>query len=163
MAPVESFPPHSKPLDWPGWSEHTFALEMQEPWADALMSGKKTIETRTYNLPPSLIGRKICILQTPSGTAQVSSLDNEILLNSSSVRLLGWCIFGRVKQYTSKEDFEDDEPAHLVKRSSWYGWKEGATKAIYGWVVESCDRSIQATYPKASRRMRSLFQLVDEQ
>jgi hypothetical protein len=162
--------PHSlskMPLKWPGWVEQqAFALEIQSPWAEALMNGTKTIETRAYDLPPALLGQKIWILQSPVGTDQVSSLSNDIRLDSSHAKMIGWCIFDQVKHYTTKERFESDASAHLVPPNSGYAWNEDTTKVIYGWIVTSfgqSDETEQRRYVRASRRLRSLFQLFTEE
>eukprot|EP00957_Ditylum_brightwellii_P050269 3812301-Ditylum_brightwellii.AAC.1 len=60
---------HTKDLDWKGWNNQKFGLEMQHPWAGHLLDGRKTIETRAYDLPPSLLGKRIEILETRKGKA----------------------------------------------------------------------------------------------
>ena len=50
---------------------------------------------------------------------------------------IGWIVFGEVKRYENKKDFEDDEREHLVKGGSNYGWRG---KTIYGWVVKESGR-----------------------
>jgi len=137
--------------DWNGLknlhSRQRFALEMQEPWANYLLTRRKTIETRAYNLPLVLLGRSIDVLQTPQGAAKVSSLGNEIeVLSSRSSTwskeipsLIGWCRFISVKEYRTREDFIADEQYHLVSSDNPYGWKKGTKdQVIYGWVVGEC-------------------------
>ena len=81
-------------VDRAEWStDDAFALEMQSPWAEALLSGSKTVETRAYDLPPALLRRKIHILQSPHGTDGVSSLDDEFRIDSSVAQVTGWCVF----------------------------------------------------------------------
>lgn len=156
---------HSKGLDWDGWTKSTFCLELQEPWAGAVVEGKKPIETRAYTLPQSLIGKRIMILQSPAGEAGVSSMGNVIDLSGSSstgAKVIGWCEFGSVKEYSSKADFEADEKLHLVNPDSGYGWKKGKTKVVYGWVVSkygTIKDGDASKYISATRRMRSLFEL----
>lgn len=89
-------------------------------------------------MPPALVGRKIWIIQSPSGKAGVSSLGNEIDFSRSETTVIGWCTFSSVKKYTTKATFDADFGRHLVAPDSGYGWKEGKTKVIYGWVVEDC-------------------------
>mmetsp|Transcript_3961 Transcript_3961/g.5401 ORF Transcript_3961/g.5401 Transcript_3961/m.5401 type:complete len:309 (+) Transcript_3961:423-1349(+) len=195
---------HAKDGNWSGWKECTskgyrIGLEMQSPWAKLLLEGRKTIETRAYNLPKDLIGQKIQILQSRKGHEGVSSLPNilfdtgndggNILLKdagkgfkehchhdiSSFVECIGWCIFDRVIIYKYLSKFEADEASHLVKRDSAYGWKDGETKVIYGWVVGSCYiykknnktgklsnqklPNTSMTFSAIVRRMRSLYSL----
>lgn len=121
-------------------------------------------------MPPALIGKRIMILESPSGKAGVSSMGNVVDLSGSTTgaRVIGWCEVGSVKEYTNQSDFEADEKLHLVTPDSGYGWKKDKTKVVYGWVVSDCGR-IQdgedaGMYISATRRMRSLFQLrVKEQ
>lgn len=126
------------PFTWEGWGKCDFGLEMQSPWAGLLLEGKKTIETRAYDLPPALLGRRIDILQSKTGST-VSSLGNVVAVGAvedeATVRRVGWCTFTRVIRYQDRESFEADEAAHLVKKDSAFGWKEGITKVVYGWVV----------------------------
>ncbi|GKY95507.1 hypothetical protein MPSEU_000512400 [Mayamaea pseudoterrestris] len=154
------------PIDWQGWNcdGHTFALEMQAPWAEALTSGQKTIETRTYELPPALIGRKILILQSPPGIDRTSSLGDTIFYNATPhVRITGWCIFNNVKRYKTQTEFEGDQSSHLVAPTSGFAWKDGPTELMYGWVVAEVgmkDGAPERPYTIAIRRLRSLFQLL---
>jgi hypothetical protein len=155
---------HCVSLSWKGWGDRDFGLEMQSPWAGLLLEGKKTIETRAYDLPPALLGRRIKILQSkPGGTA--SSLGNTVSISAveSNVTRVGWCTFTKVIRYQNKQTFEADEAAHMVTRDSGFGWKEGMTKTIYGWVVGNV--SIDANGCSSGRlhtivrRHRSLFEL----
>ncbi len=126
-----------------------------------LRDGQKIIETRSYDLPPALIGKRIMIIQSPSGTAGVTAMGNLVDFSSSKATVIGWCTFASVNKYTTKEAFEADESGHLVSPDSGYAWQDGKTKMIYGWVVGECGRldSKSPDFHSAVRRMRSLFQL----
>ena len=160
---------HAKSLTWEGWGllDKKFGLEMQDPWAVALLSGEKKIETRTYDLPPALIGKQILILESKPGTAGVSSLGNVISAEDGIekyVRVMGYAIFDRVVEYKDRNSFEKDEKLHLVTRDSGYGWKDGKKNVIYGWVCSSV-KLYSAPEDEAAkvgalvRRMRSLYQI----
>lgn len=154
---------HSKPLDWKGWKQEdcSFGLELQDPWAAAVINGRKQIETRAYDLPPALIGKRIWILESPSGTAGVSAMGDTInLADSGTCKVIGWCRFTSVIEYKSAASFQADESRHLVSANSGYAWKEGKTKVIYGWVVGECGHVTKGiSFSSATRRMRSLFEL----
>lgn len=155
----------SKAVDWIGWTEYDFGLEMQCPWARSLLDGHKTIETRAYNLPPALLGKKIAILETPQGQAGVSDMGDSINFDTGESKIIGWCRFSGVRLYSNSQAFARDEKAHLVQPSSGFGWKEGATKLIYGWVVSErggVDDGDALRYKSATRRLRSLYQLTRE-
>jgi hypothetical protein len=94
----------------------------------------------------------------------VSSLPNVIAKDDiiGTVERIGWCIFDRVIIYRYKSKFEADEPKHLVKSDSVYGWKDD-TKIIYGWVVAKygkfkTDKDDDETMLLV-RRKRSLFEI----
>ena len=158
---------HKKDFHWSGWRNQIFGLEMQHPWSRLLLNGTKTIETRLYDLPKDLIGRKIFILESQPGKDGVSSIGNVLDSNDieRNIKTVGWVKFDRVSMYRYRAKFEADEKKHLVKRDSGYGWKED-TKLIYGWVVASkgkykdnCGKK-QSKKPQIKsmiRRMRSLF------
>ena len=168
---------HANDSCWIGWGikENRFGLEMQSPWAGLLLSGAKKIETRAYNLPKELLGKKLEILESSSGETGVSTLGDVVILsdeqehnreNDNTVKLVGWVTFKRVIQYQKKTAFDADEEEHLVERKSGYGWKEGKTKVLYGWVVGdkgTYDISSPVNPPPPldliSRRMRSLYEL----
>ena len=168
------------PLDWDGWKTYDFGLEMQYPWSRTLLDGRKSIEIRQYNLPSSLVGRKIYIIETPAGKDGVSGIvDNHFQIDASSnechkdkccdgstskrePRILGWSIFSTVKQYKSQQDFCCDEKRHLVSINSKYGWQSGCTSILFGWVVseyELCSHD-ESIFCSGFRRHRSLFQMV---
>ena len=160
---------HAKSLSWEGWglSDKRYGLEMQDPWARALLSGEKKIETRAYDLPPALIGKQILILESKPGKAGVSSLGNVISAEDGIekyVRVIGYAIFDRVAEYKDRDSFEKDEKLHLVTRDSGYGWKDGKTNVIYGWVCSSvtlysAPEEEAAKVGALVRRMRSLYQI----
>ncbi len=159
---------HTKNLEWGGWKKQSFGLEMQQPWAMQLLNGKKTIETRSYDLPKGLVGKRIVILESQPGKDCVSSLGNILGTDEirEKVKIAGWVIFDRVIIYRYRAKFEADEKKHLVQRDSGYGWKED-TKVVYGWVVSKKGK-FNAGAAKAKpphihslvRRMRSLYSIV---
>jgi hypothetical protein len=189
---------------WAGWAEamkttrseectdrhglRRFGLEMQCPYAEHLLSGRKSIETRGYDLPTPLltkVGRdsdgyaeevRIDILESKSGQDGVSSIpdrvslltikdchDDGLKLEASSTPFLvlkGWCTFSYSFRYTTREQFEADERKHLVTSNSGYGWND--ERPIYGWVVGTS--GVYNSDDKdckyiAERRMRSLFEI----
>lgn len=155
---------HKKDLNWKGWQSKRIGLEMQEPWAGLLLDGKKIIETRAYNLPKGLIGKKVDILQSKRGKDGFSTLPDVMIgaKMTESVERVGWCIFDKVIVYRYKAKFEADEKKHLVKRDSGYGWKDD-TNVVYGWVVGKYGtfkrgKNKQTEDTCLIRRMRSLFE-----
>jgi len=154
---------HTKALDWEGWKSTKIGLEMQQPYAGLLLDGSKTIETRAYDLPRALIGKKIFILQSKKGSDGVSSIGNIMTkddMESIGLSIVGWCIFDKVVVYRYRSKFEKDQMKHLVPCDSSYGWKED-TKCIYGWVVKKKGyfKKKDVNVKTLIRRMRSLFEI----
>lgn len=168
---------------WPGWASLKFGLEMQRPYAEYLLAGRKTIETRSYALPQPLVTKNdgssaeihIDILESESGKDGVSSIPDQVKVlkrqqlqdedqpSGPFVVRKGWCTFVESYRYTSREQFEADEHKHLVPSSSGYAWDDN--RPLYGWVVGTCgyfdDDDCNGTY-SAERRMRSLFEIIQK-
>jgi hypothetical protein len=151
---------------------------MQYPWSSALLDGRKTIETRRYELPQSLLGRKVYIIETPVGKDGESGILGDNFQNCARLndhandtcydewksnkgpRIVGWSIFSGVKQYKSQQDFCRDEKYHLVPYNSTYGWQNDDTDVLYGWVISQHGRDCDLFFTSGVRRYRSLFQLA---
>ena len=112
-----------------------------KPMGCKLLDGTKTMATRAYDLPKSLIEKKIDILHSMGGRDLVSGLSNVMVGEeiTNAVQPIGWAIFDRVEVYRYKGKFIADEKKHCVEQSSNYGWTDD-TKVIYGWVVSKCGR-----------------------
>lgn len=151
----------SEELDWEGWQHGEFALEVQEEWSNLLLSGVKTMEVRQYRLPPSLLGKRVWILESKTGRAGVSSLGNSVKLNEAA-KIIGSVVFDALHEYKNASDFARDEQRHRISSTSSYAWKTGNTELLYGWHVKhaTSNDSKAEIYEKAERRMRSLFQLL---
>src|SRR4029450_4821616 len=48
----------SRPVTLPG-------INIQVPWAEAILSGQKVIETRFYPLPGKWVGQPLAVIETP--------------------------------------------------------------------------------------------------
>jgi len=158
---------HNKSLSWGGWGNiYSVALEIQRPWSDFLLEGSKAIETRNYDLPKALIGKRIQILETKPGEDGVSDLGDYIsgldMEVNESLNIVGWVVFGRVIEYRNGTNFEADEKKHLVTKGSAYGWNL-KKKIIYGWVVSAYEKYGEEMTETGgwsmTRRLRSLYEL----
>lgn len=104
------------------------ALSLKQPWAELIVSGKKTLEIRKWN----------------------TSFRGEFLIhaskvpNSKAMERLGFknlptgCIVGKtrivgVKEYNSLEEFNRDEEKHFAKGYEWKG-------KLYGFIVQNSQR-----------------------
>lgn len=156
-----------KPPSWTGFSDQTktFALEMQQPWATKLLENLKTIETRQYPLPPSLVNVRIKVIASQSNLPGVSVLKGNIFRSSdsnvsSSISVIGWVKFSGSRVYEDKNTFEGDVDKHLVTRESGYGWKED-TEVVHSWVVGECgvyEGEEEKDFVMV-RRLRSIFEI----
>lgn len=145
----------------PAWETGRFALEVQSPWSKRLISGEKTIETRTYPLPAGLLGRPIEVMESQPGSDGVSTLGDQIEAFSMGLSILGRVVFSRSEAYSSREAWEADESRHLVPPSSLgYGWK-GPGSRVYGWTVAEVEAFSKPRAVRPMRRaLRSLFEVV---
>lgn len=142
-------------------SPPSVCLEIQVPWAQLLLSGVKSIETRSYPLPPQLLGVPIGVLESPAGGGLAAHG-----LNAGN--LLGIVVFRECKGYTTREAWAADCGQHCVPVSATpaeHGWVEPvvpgeATK--WGWVVSAAllfDAPQPVSLTEDARVLRSLFRL----
>eukprot|EP01083_Nonionella_stella_P266451 901370_1 len=88
----------------------TIGLEMQQPWAQAVLEGRKSIESIRNEIisfvPSALIHRQIEILESKKGMDGVSALNGE-RFNATDlehkIMRKGWIIIDKVIEYINKE------------------------------------------------------------
>jgi hypothetical protein len=104
------------------------AISIKQPWAELIVSGKKTLEIRTWNT--KFRGEFwIHASKVPNSKAMARFGFEKLALG---------CIVGKakivgVKEYLSSEEFEKDSEKHLAKDLEWKG-------KLYGFVVEDAER-----------------------
>ncbi|OQR95131.1 2OG-Fe(II) oxygenase [Thraustotheca clavata] len=130
-------------------------LEVQAPWSEWLLDGRKSIETRRYEFPQHLLGQRVWILETPQGFTQQSALPNQVSVPSAYGKIVGFVIFDQSKQYTTQQEWKDDEEKHLVKEASGYSWNE--KELFFGWKVKGTQKMNSSPIEKISRIYRSFF------
>lgn len=99
------------------------ALNIQAPWADLIVSGKKTIETRNYRLPEFYVGKPIFILETPGRNRMAKR------------RIVGTVVFSGSFEYKSRRAFYLDYSRHLVDESSPFAWDLDSKRIKWGWTI----------------------------
>lgn len=102
-------------------------LNVQEPWASLLMSGRKTIETRTYACPAGFVGVPVGLVATQRENGEKAAL-------VGVVRIEG------CQRYESVAAFRADEAKHCVGAGSAYDWVDPTTPK-WGWRI-----AVQATF-----------------
>lgn len=105
-----------RPLTLPG-------VNIQAPWAQELISGRKRIETRFYPLPTKWIGQPLAIIETPGKAGRFKR------------RIAGLVIFGQSWCYADRAAFTRDREKHRVKTDDpVFGWRD-ASKPKWAWPV----------------------------
>jgi hypothetical protein len=97
-------------------------INIQFPISNLILSGKKTIETRTYPIPSHYINQEIILVETPGKSGKFKS------------RAIAIIKFGPSFEYKSKKDFYSDTIRHCVTSDSPWAWD--AKKGKWGWPVQ---------------------------
>jgi hypothetical protein len=97
-------------------------INIQWPISDLIISLKKTIETRTYQIPTKLIGKELLLIETPGKTKEFKS------------RIRGIIVFNDCFKYETPEEFYLDSHMHCVLPDSLWAWKDIPK---YGWRISS--------------------------
>ena len=102
-------------------SDETFTgINIQFPISSDILSGKKTIETRTYPIPKAYLGVTMLVVETPGPKGKFKS------------RIVAKIRFSECFLYSSKKHFYGDSKKHLVTPESPWAW---ADKPKWGWVI----------------------------
>jgi hypothetical protein len=95
-------------------------INIQWPISELILSGKKTIETRTYPIPSQYLNQEMLIIETPGKQGKFKA------------RIVAIIKFSKCIQYKSKKEFYKDSNKHFVTPDSAWAWKE---KSKYGWEI----------------------------
>ena len=102
-------------------------INIQWPWSQLLLSGEKTIETRSYPIPDKYIGQDLAVIETPGR-------DGKKKAGITTAQVIGIINFGQSKQYLSKASWLKDASHHCVKPDDpMFAYKEDTLK--FGWPV----------------------------
>ena len=96
-------------------------INIQFPISELILSGLKTVETRTYPIPPWLIGHEIIMIETPGKSGDFKQ------------RMVAKIIFGEGFRYPNRKSFYADFERHQVSPESPWAWKSGIGK--WGWPI----------------------------
>lgn len=118
-------------------------LEVSFPWAQRLLDGDKTIETREYALPAHWEHKPMALIEsnTPASVGEggfegagAGSTDAGAEFGVVRGRIVGTATFGRSVLYTSKAQWAADVDQHCVEATDpRFGWRDGVPK--YAWPV----------------------------
>lgn len=88
-------------------------INIQYPISELILSGKKTIETRTYQIPEKYLNKEMILIETPGKEGNFKS------------RITAIIKFTECFQYQNKKDFYSDTSSHCVTPDSKWAWKDG--------------------------------------
>lgn len=99
-------------------------INIQFPISQLILSGDKTVETRTYPLPANYVNQPLYLVETPGKEGKFAS------------RVVAIVRFGEPFLYKNEEEFYADHKRHKVDPKSPWRWNE---KAKWGWpILEVC-------------------------
>ena len=97
-------------------------LNIQSPWSQLIIEGRKSIETRTYPIPKKYIDNPMWLIETPGK------------LGKFKARVIGIVTFSGSKEYLTAFDFYSDSEKHLIyPDNETYAFNEKKKK--FGWIV----------------------------
>ena len=133
----------------PAWEAVRHCLDVQAPWSRRLLDGTKTVETRSYPLPPQHEGRALGLLETPAGGGE-----------PQAGLLVGTLRFGPSFRYPSEEAWAADADRHGVCPADPGAFGFSATEEKWGWPVLSAQPARYHVAPPPLRQeLRSIFAL----
>ena len=106
-------------------------INIQWPYSEMILSGKKTIETRTYPIPRKYLGEEMVLIETPGKQGKFKA------------QMKGVIVFKECFEYLSEDEFYADSGKHYVTPESDWAWT--STKTKWGWTVK-----VLRIFPKAT-------------
>lgn len=104
-------------------------INIQWPWSRLLLSGEKTIETRSYRLPAHYQNAPLALIETPGPLGKKSA-------DITSARIVGLICFSDSFRYSSKSSWTADFVRHRVPANDpTFSFSNGHEK--WGWEVVS--------------------------
>jgi hypothetical protein len=97
-------------------------INIQFPISQLILSGEKSIETRTYPLPKTYTGKPMLLIETPGPSGNFKA------------RIVALIQFEASFQYANAVEFYKDIARHHVSRRSPWAWQ--ASKPKWGWPVK---------------------------
>ena len=98
-------------------------INIQAPWAQAIISGHKVIETRFYPMPSKWVSQPLAIIETPGKAGHFQR------------RIAGLVLFAPSWRYADKAAFAHDRARHLVEPDDLhFGWRQD-DKPKWAWPI----------------------------
>ena len=105
-------------------------VHIQWPWSQLILSGKKTVETRSYPLPKKYLGKALAVIETPGPRGAKAGVEKS--------RIIGIVCFSESFQYRTKEEWVRDRKRHLVEQNDPQ-FAFSHIKQKWGWVVSKVE------------------------
>jgi hypothetical protein len=122
-------------------------MNIQAPWAEAIVSGRKVIETRVYPMPRRWIGQSLAIIETPGKARHFKRRIAGVVIFEPS-----WC-------YPDQAAFARDRAKHLVDpHDQRFGWR-GDDRPKWAWAVrwvEAYQQPLPASFRAGIRYARAV-------
>ena len=99
-------------------------INIQYPISSLILSGEKSIETRTYPIPEKFINKEMAFIETPGPKGKFKA------------RIVAIITFSKCHKYSNKKEFYADEKKHLVSKDSTWAWKD---KNKWGWHISKLE------------------------
>ncbi len=96
-------------------------VNIQWPISELIVSGEKTVETRTYALPEKHLNQAMVLIETPGKQGKFKA------------RMVAVIKFTDSFKYKSKTAFYKDIDRHKVTKDSLWAWSDEKPK--WGWEV----------------------------
>lgn len=96
-------------------------INIQFPISQLILSGNKTVETRTYPIPSKYLNEHLLMIETPGKTGNFKA------------RIVAIIKFTSCFKYKNEKEFYSDTSKHRVDKNSPWAWNE---KSKFGWDVE---------------------------
>jgi len=118
-------------------------INIQWPWSDLLLSGQKSVETRSYRLPKRLEGVELAVIETPGKRGRKDA-------GVEKARIIGTIIFETSYRYKNERHWKGEIDKHLVESSDPL-FKFKKDKEKWAWVVKRIARLDKPVPPPIKR------------
>lgn len=98
-------------------------LNIQDPWSEMILSGSKTIETRSYPIPKHFLNTQIAVIETHKD-------------NSKKATIKGVVIFSNCYKYNNFDHWLQESHLHKVSVND-PNYKYNENKAKWAWVISN--------------------------
>jgi hypothetical protein len=118
-------------------------VNIQWPWSALLLSGEKTIETRSYAIPDKYIGKELAIIETPGRKGKKEA-------GIDKARIIGTIVFGPSYKYETMRQWQLESAKHRVTAAD-RDFSFNPKKPKWAWPVLKV-KSFKKQIPPPKRR-----------